>query len=78
MASVHAVAQSPSNVQSFPSFSPLFLFFIIVPLAWEKSRDGFLDGASGAFSEAFSGFPLRRERLLVPPSRLFHENTSGF
>jgi hypothetical protein len=78
MASVHAVAQSPSNVQSFPSFSPLFLFFIIVPLAWEKSLSGFLDGASGAFSEAFSGFPYSRVRLLVPPARLFHDHSSGF
>jgi len=33
---------------------------------------GLLDGAGGAFSEAFSGFPYSRARLLVPPSRLFH------
>jgi hypothetical protein len=39
---------------------------------------GLLDGAGGAFSEAFSGFPYSRVRLLVPPSRLFHDHSSGF
>jgi hypothetical protein len=49
-----------------------------VPPAPEKSRSGLLDGAGGAFSEAFSGFPYSRVRLLVPPSRLFHDHSSGF
>ena len=41
-------------------------------------QEGFLDGAGGAFSEAFSGFPYSSVRLLVPPSRLFHDHSSGF
>jgi hypothetical protein len=44
---------------AFPSFSPFFASFNILPPAPEKSLTGFLDGAGGAFSEAFSGFPSR-------------------
>ena len=76
MASVHAVAHLTFSLSPL---SPLFFsFFIIVPLAREKSPAGFLDGASGAFGEAFGGFPHCRARLLVPPSRLFHDPSSGF
>ena len=64
---------------SLSPLSPLFFsFFIIVPLAREKSHHLFLDGASGAFGEAFGGFPHCRARLLVPLSRLFHDLSSGF
>ena len=72
---------SPSMQSTF-SLSPLsplfFSFFIILPPEREKSRAGFLDGAGGAFGEAFGGFPYSRVRLLVPPSRLFHDHSSGF
>ena len=63
---------------AFPSFSPFFASFNILPPAPEKSPQRFLDGAGGAFSEAFSGFPYSSVRLLVPPSRLFHDNSSVF
>jgi hypothetical protein len=65
-------------LHSSPSFSPLFSSFIILPPAPEKSPRGFLDGAGGAFSESFSGFPYSRVSLLVPPSRLFHDHSTAF
>ena len=37
-----------------------------------------MDGAGGAFGEAFGVFPHCRARLLVPLSRLFHDLSSGF
>ena len=75
---VHAVAHLTFRLQSFPSFSPLFLFFIILPPAREKSLEGLLDGAGGSFSGSFSAFPHSRASLLVQASRLFHDHSSGF